>query len=350
MITVQPYYYWKGHYKSYAESLKSNVNIFIDKKFKYKPIIKNNNNSNTLYVLSRFLNYFYAIFILSKILLKKKIKDNIHFLEFEPIAFFLFIIINIFFGKKFIITIHSTGKNNRFSYLLQFSRKILLILILLILNFFQCIIIVHKKIDKNYIKKFFKKDIYILDYPSSILRVKKEKKYLKNFSFLIYGQIRSDKNIENFFINNKIPKYIKVTVAGKIENINFWNNLKKMNNSNLTVYNKFISNRLLKRLIKINDFNFLPYDQNYSGSAGPLKDSMAYGQPVVCSNIPLFKIFLRKNNVGLIYSKKNLRKIFNIDANYYKALSKNCINYCKKNNFNNFLEKHRKVYQKLDKC
>ena len=56
MITVQPYYYWKGHYKSYAESLKSNVNIFIDKKFKYREtqILKELNHPCIIKILHHF--------------------------------------------------------------------------------------------------------------------------------------------------------------------------------------------------------------------------------------------------------------------------------------------------------
>jgi len=351
MIVVQPYYYWKGHYREYANSLKSKINIFLDKKKKFKPILVGNDTS-LLYILSRFLNYLYTILIIVKIFLKnKKLKENIHFLEFEPFSVFLFIIINLFLKKKFIITIHSTGNNNKFLFVLQIFRKFLFIFVLIALNFTKCFsIIVHKKIDKFYIQKFYKKNISILDYPCPILNVKKEKKYLKNFSLLIFGQIRSDKKIENFFKGNEIPKAINITIAGKIENMNFWNHLKKTGQVNLTIYNKFISSELLAKLIKKHDFNFLPYDKSYSGSAGPLKDSMSYGQPVICSDIPLFKSFLKINNVGLIYSKKNLKKILNVDLNYYKVLSKNCINYCKKNNFNNFLEKHNKIYQKLDKC
>jgi len=351
MIVVQPYYYWKGHYRQYANSLKSKINIFLDRKKKFKSVLENN-NINILYILSRFLNYFYSILIILKIFQKnKKLKENIHFLEFEPFSIIFFIIINFFLKKNFIITIHSTGNNNRFLFLIQIIRNFFFIFALFALNFTRCKnIIVHKKIDKIYIQKFYKNNISVLNYPCPLPNVKKEKKYLNNFSLLIFGQIRSDKNIENFFRKNVIPKRINITIAGEIENINFWNNLKKKGNVNLTIYNKFISPTLLKKLIKKNDFNFLPYDKSYSGSAGPLKDSMSYGQPVICSNIPLFKNFLTENNVGLIYSKKNLKKILNIDLNYYNDLSKNCINYCKKNNFKNFLEKHSLIYKKIDKC
>jgi glycosyltransferase involved in cell wall biosynthesis len=351
MIVVQPYYYWKGHYRQYANSLKSKINIFLDRKKKFKSVLENN-NINILYILSRFLNYFYSILIILKIFQKnKKLKENIHFLEFEPISIIFFIIVNFFLKKNFIITIHSTGNNNRFSFLIQIIRNFFFIFALFALNFTRCKnIIVHKKIDKIYIQKFYKNNISVLNYPCPTLRVKKEKKYLNNFSLLIFGQIRSDKNIENFFRKSVIPKKINITVAGEIEDINFWNNLKKKGKVNLTIYNKFISLTLLKKLIKKNDFNFLPYDKSYSGSAGPLKDSMSYGQPVICSNIPLFKNFLTENNVGFIYSKKNLKKILNIDLNYYNELSKNCINYCNKNNFKNFLEKHSLIYKKIDKC
>ena len=91
MIVVQPYYYWKGHYREYANSLKSKINIFLDKKKKFKPILVGNDTS-LLYILSRFLNYLYTILIIVKIFLKnKKLKENIHFLEFEPFSVFLFI-------------------------------------------------------------------------------------------------------------------------------------------------------------------------------------------------------------------------------------------------------------------
>jgi hypothetical protein len=67
MIVVQPYYFWNGHYRQYANSLKSNINIFLDKKKKFKPILEKNKIS-IFHILSRFLNYFYAIIIILKIL------------------------------------------------------------------------------------------------------------------------------------------------------------------------------------------------------------------------------------------------------------------------------------------
>ena len=154
------------------------------------------------------------------------------------------------------------------------------------LIFFKTKIIVHKNEDKLRLKKIYKKSIHIFDYPSPKLNFVK-KKFLSNNSLLIIGQIRNDKNFEEL-INLAITNNFKITIAGKIMyNKKYWYSLKYKYQINLI--NKYIKIKKIKSLIKKNDFIFLPYGKNYSGSAGPLKDSLSYGQPVLCANLIQFK-------------------------------------------------------------
>jgi glycosyltransferase involved in cell wall biosynthesis len=344
MILIQPYYFWKGHYKKYCDSLSKNC-IKIRAGKEVKVYFKNYNKNFIYYSLSRILNNIACILFLLRTIIKKKDISTVHFLEFEPLSFLFFLFINLYFRKKVIITIHATKINSsRIPYIIKLLQRFIFYFDILILNIFESKLIVHKKIDKVNLRSFFYKKIIILDYPSDKLNSQNIKKYKKNFKLLIFGQIRKDKGIEKFFMNNIIDNKFKITLAGEVENIDFWKNLKKKRN--IKIYNKFISSNFLKKLILNHDFNFLPYSKNYTGSAGPLKLSMSFGQPVICSNIPIFKEFIKKNNAGFLYSKNIFKQLHNLKINEYRKISHNCVKYCLNNNFDNFYAKHKNIYLK----
>ena len=345
MILIQPYYFWKGHYKKYCDALSKNC-IKIRAGKEVKAYFKNYNKNFIHYSLSRIMNNIVCILFLLRIIIKKKNISTVHFLEFEPLSFLFFLFINLFFRKKIIVTIHATKINSSsIPYLVKLFQRLIFYSNILILNVFKCKLVVHKKIDKVNLKNFFYKEIIILDYPSEKLNSPNTKKYKKNFKLLIFGQIRKDKGIENFFRNNAINKKFEITLAGEVENINFWKNLSKKRN--IKIYNKFISNKFLKKLILSHDFNFLPYSKFYTGSAGPLKLSMSFGQPVVCSNIPIFREFINKNDVGFLYSENIFKKLLSLKKNQYKKMSYNCMKYCLSNNFDNFYNRYNKIYKKF---
>ena len=351
MIFIQPYMSWEGHYKIYSESLLKNKSDFLicisdkilpKKKniiFK-KPIIKKYDKNIFLFILSRITNSLICIYLLCFNFRKFK-KHNIHFLEYEPFSMFVFLLVNMFLRKKFYITIHSSNLiKNKHSTLFLIQRMFFYI-VLFLLNFFKTKIIVHKNEDKQRLKKIYKRSIYTLDYPSPKLNFVK-KKFLSNNSLLIIGQIRDDKNFEEL-INLAIKNNFKITIAGKIMyNKKYWYSLKYKHGINLI--NKYIKIEKIKSLIKKNDFIFLPYGKNYSGSAGPLKDSLSYGQPVLCANLVQFKEILRNYKIGYIFNKKNLLKIKKIKKNEYQKLQNNCVNYVVQNNFDNFHKKLKKIY------
>ena len=209
------------------------------------------------------------------------------------------------------------------------------------INFFETKIIVHKRKDKNRIQKIFKRKIFIYEYPSRKSNYI-NKKFLSNKSLLIIGQIRKDKDMEEL-VERSIKEGFNITIAGKIYyNLNYWYNLKKK--YKIKLIDKHLTNKSIENLVKKNDFIFLPYGKNYSGSAGPLKDSLSYGQPVICSNLIQFNEIIKKYSVGFIFNKKSIKKIQNLNLSEYQKLRNNCLRYVKKNNFENFYSKIAKIY------
>lgn len=351
MIFIQPYYYWNGHYKIYTESLFKNKNDYlicvntserIKKKnvFFKKPLFKKYDKNLLTFISSRILNFFLCFSLLLKNK-KKFYKHDIHFLEFEPISLFFFLMINFFLKKKIIFTIHSTSFYNKNNTILFFFQRIIFYFVIYLLNFFETKIIVHKKEDKNRIQKIFKKKIFIFEYPSKKSNYI-NKKFLSNKSLLIIGQIRKDKDIEEL-VDRSIKEGFNITIAGQIYyNVNYWYELKRKNK--IKLMNKYLTNKTIENLIKKNDFIFIPYGRNYSGSAGPLKDSLSYGQPVICSNLMQFNDIIKKYSVGFIFNRKNINKIKSLKLSEYQILRKNCLSYVKKNNFENFYSKIVKIY------
>ena len=351
MIFVQPYMSWEGHYKIYTKSLLKNNkdylvytynNASLQKKntFFKKPLIKKYNKNILLFILSRITNYIICLYILC-LNFKKFKKHKIHFLEFEPISIFIFLILNFFLRKKIYITIHSTNLIKKKHTLLFFIQRVVFYFVLVLLNFCKSIIVVHKEEDKLRLKKIYKRKIYVFDYPTPKLNFVK-KKFLSNNSLLIIGQIRDDKNFEEL-IDFAITNDFQITIAGKIMyNKDYWYSLKR--EQNIKLIDEYLDIKRLKSLIKMNDFIFLPYGKKYSGSAGPLKDSISYGQPVLCSNLSQFKKIIQKYKIGYIFEKKNLKKIKKIKKKEYSRLRNNCVKYVMKNNFDNFYNKMKKIY------
>lgn len=353
-IVIQPYYFWKGHYKRYFKALvNNNLGICVgtkDKKLKknniyfLKPLFTNYEKNGCYFLFSRFFNSLKVLFFLfSKFYFKKKNK-SFHFIDFEPVSFVLLIFLNIFFRKKLIFTVHSTKFADRKNFIINFlaiSQKIFSVLFFLISNFSNCIFVVHKKEDKLFIKNFFfKKKIYEFDYPCEHFPIKPKKIKKKN-TLIIFGQIRKDKNFLDFFKKNNALKDFTITIIGKFYDKEFYQYIRSK--KNIKVIDKFYSYKELNKQIDYANFSLFPYAKNYTGSVGPLKESLSYGCPVICSSNKFFINFLKKNKVGFLFGKNILSKISNIKSKEYLNLSKNCLSYAKKNNWNSLEKKYSRI-------
>ncbi len=162
---------------------------------------------------------------------------------------------------------------------------------------------------------------------------------------LVFGQFREDKRIIEVIKYYNLSK-MKIIFAGKFYDLKLLNYLKKI--KNFTVINKFISaHELTKLSSKINYF-LIPYGDNYSGSAGPMKVSFSMGCPIITSKNKIFWEYIKDKKLGFFLEENISNKIENINEKKYLKLSKKCLSYAENNNWGNFLKKYSKVYKLLN--
>ena len=356
-LIIQPYCDWDGHYYDYINNLKikNSIKVYCDNKKKkiknsifIKTLIKNYRYNFITFILSRLFNYFKVIFFLTFRYEHKKKVRIIHFLEFEPISILLFIILNIFRLPDLIITIHSikpTLSNSFFKNIIIYFQRLLFILVILLLNFFPVKIVVHSHNHKQKISKIFKKTIKVFNYPCEIVKKNNLNKIFKR-KILFFGIVRDDKGIIDFVKKNKLEKLI-LTIAGKVNSKNM-DELIKNKNLKIKIKNKYFNKEELENLFLSHDYLLLPYKKSYAGSAGPMHISLSYGLPIICSNIGIFKDFLKKNKVGVLYRNYKFEKdILSINKKKFSQMKNNCISFSKKNTWFHLSQNYERLYDKI---
>ena len=358
LIVVQQYLSWKGHYKQYFENLH-------DSKYQY------------LYASDKLENYKNAVWIKSDfdaeqpLTIKSKIKgrffdsfnafkylssaafDVIHLIEFEPLTYLLFA---SRFKKtpRLLITIHSSSKlhfsnwiNSKLSGfqrgLLNRALKKAIKTGAHIVTHYEC----HKESIIEVIGETYRERVTVINYPAP----KPESDQIKTLKnpgsphFLIYGQIREDKGIYEFLSGESTQK-LNITIAGKIVDRKI---LEFSERKNLTIIDKFLSDKEISDLVDNHDYMLLPYPIEYTNGAGTFKDSLAKAMPVVCSRIPIFEEIIGKHNVGVTFNTVDEIEdlVKNITKDRYKTLSQNCLNYAFTYNWEYMRDSYFNIYEQL---
>ena len=356
-LIIQPYCDWDGHYYDYINNLKikNSIRVYCDNKKRkindsifIKTLVKDYRHTFIAFILSRLFNYFKVILFLTfRFKNKSKIK-TIHFLEFEPISILLYIILNIFRLPNLIITIHSINpslSNSFFKNIIILFQRLLFIIVILLLNFFPVSIVVHSQNHKKKLSKIFKKTIKVFDYPCEIVN-KNNLKKIFNKKILFFGLVREDKGIIDFVKKNKLEKLI-LTIAGKV-NSKSMIQLMKYKNLKIKIKNKYFNKKELENLFLNHDYLLLPYKKGYAGSAGPMHISLSYGLPIICSNIGIFRDFLKKNKVGVLYQDYKFEKnILSINKKKFGQMKNNCISFSKKNTWFHLSQRYERLYDKI---
>ncbi|PLY04734.1 MAG: hypothetical protein C0625_15805 [Arcobacter sp.] len=337
---VQPYLFWKGHYKKYFENLleeKTFTYIYCndyDKNYTNSNFIKNsdfNYEKGFLnFILARIVNSLKTIKVLNS---KVKDNDTIYLLEFEPFSILYFYIINRRKKLTIIQTIHSVDRiiySNKIKNLISIIQRKVFKLAINLINNFNTVYVVHYKYHKDALEKLIDNKnfkIKIIDYPSPDIKIDTNKKLSNKKSLLIFGLVREDKGIYDFLEQIENAD-LNITVAGKVID-NRINTIK----TNFKLIDKFLNENEIKELFTSNDFALIPYGKNYTGGAGPLKDALSYGTPIIATNHPIFNSLVSENNLGFIFNNINdlENKIKNIENDLYSTYSLNCLNYAKNN-------------------
>lgn len=336
---IEPYLFWKGHYRQYFENLlgkKDTKYIYCNEKnmsYGSSIFIKYSNykyeSSFLSFIMSRILNSFKALNYLNKNI---KSNDTVYFLEFEPFSALYFSIVNKNKKIKIIQTIHSVDRmkySNRVKDLISRIQRFLFKKSIHALNKFNTTFVVHYEYHYDALNNIIGDDakIKIIDYPSPDVQIENAQSLANQKSLLIFGLVREDKGIYEFLEKAKAMNF-KITIAGKILD----QRVKKFE-KDFVFIDKFINKDELNQLYESHDFALIPYGNDYTGGAGPLKDAFAYGKPVVVSNHKVFNRLVLSNNLGIVFNNTNdlQKKVDAIDNDLYQNLSKNCIKYAKNN-------------------
>ena len=167
----------------------------------------------------------------------------------------------------------------------------------------------------------------------------------KDKIILLYGDIKKRKGVLELLKlceNKKMPKNIKVVIAGKqsreVSSIINKINYKKLLSNQVYIINKFINFEEEGRLFSISDLIWLAYSGGSDGSSGVLKQASISGKPIIESGRGLISWINDKYKIGIKIKLDNINysiiKISNVlsDKKKYKFFKKNIINYKKKFN------------------
>jgi len=358
LYIVQPYVFWKGHFKQYFLNLLSDRNFYIYCNREDLAI------ANSKFIKSWQINYekSFSGFILARLIHSIRVvvalvsrinvgKDSVHFIEFEPISFFVFESLTFFRKKKVVITIHSIRRivyQSTIRDLISRAQRWLFSLAVRYAARKGYNFVVHYKFHEKQLLELIggKAKVTLIDYPSPSPLVKQPKQ-LNGGKLLIYGQIREDKGIYDFLLDKAVQR-IPITVAGRILD----RRILDFHRENLTIIDDFISEQELAKLFGQCDFLLLPYGRGYAGGAGPLKDSFAYATPVICSDLEIFKEIVLGYDTGLVYENPAsiAELVEHIDNQRYRQLSENCLNYARNNDWGAMREKYFALYEGLYEC
>jgi glycosyltransferase involved in cell wall biosynthesis len=357
LVVVQQYLSWKGHYKQYFENL-------LDSRYNYLYASHTPQNyKNAEWVKSDF-NTDQPVTIMSKIKgrfldsfnVMKQLKNNydvIHLIEFEPLTYLL-LSYKFKKGHRLIITMHSSDRlhyngwlNNQISgmqrWLLDKALRKAVRSGAYIVTHYEC----HKESIKEIIGNSFAERVSVINYPAPNPENTSTKlaKNLTAPTYLIYGQIREDKGIYEFLVNESTKK-MNITIAGKIVDRRI---MEFSGRPNLKIIDKFLSEDEITLLVNNHDFMLLPYPLAYTNGAGTFKDSLAKAMPVVCSNIPIFREIVDSHKVGLIFEdiEDIERKVMEISSDNYKEFSQNCLDYANTFNWDYMRSAYFSIYDKV---
>jgi glycosyltransferase involved in cell wall biosynthesis len=361
VIIVQPYLFWKGHYRRYFENLIADRfnYLYCDRKensipnsIYLKASVFDLEHSFTGFFLSRILNSFKTAWALMNISFKKSVKKlPVHFIEFEPFSFLFFESFHCKRKATVVITIHSIERTQFESNLKNFIssvqrwfyRKALRRGLRRGYTF-----VVHYETHRLQLQSLLGNyvNVVVNDYPAPELKRSNPKELLPTKGLLIYGQIREDKGIYEFLSHPEIKK-LRITIAGKILDQRVFSLL---THKSYTFLDRFISDEELSSIMDTHSFLVLPYKLAYTGGAGPLKDAFAFGMPVIGSDIAIFNEILFSLKKGFVYKSYSDIKQFltSITPEEYHEMSANCLSYAREVTWSRMRLKYFALYKQLE--
>lgn len=357
LYIVEQYVSWNGHYRRYFENLISEDYHYI---YCSENIEKYPNSTYVAptYVFEKtksFVNFmkgrFFDSFRTYNILIDKH-PDFAHLVEFEPFSFAYLLLTKSSKIPPLLITVHSIERllySNKIKDLISASQRALYAYTLRKAAKMGAKFTTHYQHHYNQLVALlgerYREAITLIPYPCPSLKVvKASNQDFNNKKLLIYGTIREDKGIFDFLSQPGTEK-LNITIAGPVLD----ERILSFKNHNITFINKYFNEEDddMRDLINSHSFMLLPYVKSYTGGSGTLKDSIAFGLPVIASDIPTFREVIQEGQVGYIF--KTVGDIIsfsdNITAMEYTNMAQNCLKYAQKYNWENMRREYFRLYE-----
>jgi len=251
---------------------------------------------------------------------------------------------------KVVLTLHSVNKVSSnggfFKYVIMFQRLILGLYLKLATKRDSFSIVVHSDYHKaGLISKWGipDKSIYVIDYPCPIPK----EIPLEGNDILIFGGVRTDKEMLNFF--NLLKEFgdqgVVVNVVGKISDARvkaFSMKAPKF----IKFIDKFVGDTEIEKYVACSRYFVVPYGKGYAGGAGPIKDAASFSRPVLALEHPLFEEISKKTNYCCLFSSiEQLYLILNAETSEsYRVMSQAAIDYANLNNWGTLRERYLRVF------
>gem|GEM_PF-3894038 len=354
MVIVQPYVFWKGHFQRYFENLLSDRYdyVYCDERDRGYPnstwlkSLRIDHDRNIVnFILARFLHSLKTVTHLAG--RNGGPGQSVHLIEFEPLSFLIFELLTPFRKKKVVITLHSIRrmvyKNPAKDLVSRLQRWVYVRAIRHAARKGYRFVVHYQAHGRELASVVSAPRVDVIDYPCTFPAVA-EPRSRSVGKLLIFGQMREDKGIHEFLEDGKSDAY-SITMAGRVHDPR----IRAVQKNNVTVIDRFLADDELFALMDDHDFTLLPYGKKYTGGAGPLKDSLSFGKPVICSDIDVFREIIEAHDVGFVY--RDISEIASFiqgtTPERYLEMAENCLAYARKHDWQNMRERYFQIYDAL---
>jgi beta-1,4-mannosyltransferase len=149
------------------------------------------------------------------------------------------------------------------------------------------------------------------------------------YDLLIWGTIQPYKGISEFVdfaSNSKVLNSKKILIAGNFKSNDYYENILRKKNINISIENRFITEEELICLFKQSKYILFTYTSDSILSSAALCKSLSYGKEVIAPNIGSFMELGKENLIYTYSSFKELETLLQALSEPKKMIDKNKLN------------------------
>ncbi len=342
-VLVQPYAAYKGHFSRYTSNLRRTFDAEI------RSTRAGNADDGSLDVPSAanwksFLRWkvLHALDAYSRIPYRAEV---LHIVDFEPVAALL-ALPRIVSARKLIVTLHSVTAATSHRHAMGLGARAhkavtLAMLRLLIATGRRAQVAVHYEAQRTTLLEvgFPATRVHTIPYPITWFDTHLDA--IKPGNLLVFGSLRLDKD-PLCILQAVAHAGLQVTVAGRVDSTL----VQDVSRLGFKIINRHVSEEELATLFSEAEYVLLPYGPRYTGGAGPMKDAIGSGRPVIAPDYPLFREIVSGAGVGLLFARPEdvQALISGVSASAYQEMLVNTEQYRRKYTWDYMRAEYDRLY------